>query len=111
MANQNPEKQNLTLGFFKSWWPILIALVAIVSMWVTMSLQIKQLQVDLARVENDSLSRDERIIQVLDKHLSEVAAVKTQQDAQYLDIQVTLTAIQKDIAYLRVEYETQEKGQ
>lgn len=109
MASPNIEKQPITLGGIKAWWPLLVALLAIVSMWVTMSLQIKQLQVDLARVENDSLTRDERIIKVLDDHLVEVATIRDERDAQYLEIQVALTAIQKDIAYLRTEYETHQE--
>ncbi|MHB9032482.1 MAG: hypothetical protein ACYC6L_05490 [Anaerolineae bacterium] len=70
----------------------------------------KASSIDLARVETDSPTRDEKIMQVLETHLTEVAAVKEERDTQYLDIQITLTAIQKDIAYLRTEYEMHQEA-
>ena len=60
MASGNGDKQALTVGFIKTWLPILILVIAMATAWVTMGMQIEALQDDQKdqAVQNISFATD-----------------------------------------------------
>jgi hypothetical protein len=81
----------------KNIWPFLVSLFVIGSAWAVLTFQVAQLRTDFIKLTT-----------TYDKHLDYHAAMKETRDEQYLQIQVTLAEMQKDIAYLRAEWESRE---
>jgi peptidoglycan hydrolase CwlO-like protein len=84
-------------SMLKNIWPFLVAFFIIVSAWAVLTLQVAQLRTDFVK-----------LAATYDEHLDYHATMKATRDEQYLQIQITLTSIQKDIAYLRAEWESRE---
>jgi hypothetical protein len=77
-------------SLLKNIWPFLVAFFVIAAAWVNVT------------VEVGNLRRDFNTLQTAyNNHLIDVAQVRAERDQQYLEIQITLTAIQKDILYIR----------
>ena len=111
MASPNPENKPITLGILKALWPFIIVLCTLAGMWFTLNAKVGQLQVDLARVETDSLTRDEKLLEAVDEHLADEKASSAADADQYRGIRESLVGIERDIAYLRSEFEAQEHGE
>jgi peptidoglycan hydrolase CwlO-like protein len=95
--SNNGNGDTVKWSMLKNIWPFLVAFFIIVSAWAVLTLQVAQLRTDFVK-----------LAATYDEHLDYHVEMKATRDEQYLEIQVTLTEIQKDIAYLRAEWESRE---
>jgi hypothetical protein len=99
---ENPEspKDAVTVSGIKSavqfWVPLILIVVSLVVGWVTMGNQIQTVKADQARLETS-----------FSDHLQDVDIIRAERDQQYLEMQITLAQIQKDIAYIRIQVDAQ----
>ena len=84
----------LTMEGVKAWIPLLLIVISLVTGWVTMGTQIRQTQIDVARLRYE-----------YDLSLSDVVAVKAERNEQYLLISVQLAAINVTLKYIQTEIE------
>ena len=83
-------------GAVQFWLPIMLIVVSLVVGWVTMGNQIQMIKADQARLET-----------VLSDHLKDMNIIRAARDNQYLEMQIMLAQIQRDIAYIRVQLDKQ----
>ena len=91
----NKRAAPLTMEGIKSWLPLLLIVVSLVAGWVTMGMQIRQIQIDTARLRYE-----------FEIHIVEVNTAKSERNDQYTNIQVELAKLNATLIYIQKEIES-----
>ena len=86
----------VTVSGLKAWLPFFISIIVMV---VSLAASYTQIDNRITTVKADQV----RLETVLTDHLQDVDTIRAERDKQYLEMQIVLAQIQKDIAYIRTQ--------
>jgi hypothetical protein len=92
------EHDNLTMsgvkGAVQFWLPFIFIIISLVSGWVLMGAQIRQIQIDATRMRYE-----------FELHMADVTNAKNERNDQYTAIQVELAKLNATLVYIQKEIE------
>jgi hypothetical protein len=101
MAETATKKEHDPFGGIKSWWPILVMIVGLAVQWGIVSQQIVQLKSEQFAVEQRLIKANEEQSRHFDSVDQQVVAKVSDAERTLVEIKVQLSAIQRDILYIR----------
>jgi hypothetical protein len=81
----------------REWIPMLLIIISLVSGWVLMGAQIRQVQIDATRMRHE-----------FELHMADVTNAKNERNDQYTAIQVELAKLNATLVYIQKEIEAME---
>jgi hypothetical protein len=99
----NGKNDNVKWSLLKNIWPFIVIVFLMGGSYASQTYQTNRLREDLTRIEAAYKEADTRLTDAITDEVTTRSSLTETRNKQYLDIQTTLVAIQKDIEYIRVQ--------